>query len=1107
MARTTSSAEELFRFAATRAPDPLTPDRRELISPEDMGLPSLPVATDFDDRASTVITDLKKKAGVEVQFENLIRLARMQAVVDLAPIFQAITRIPQNERIIAVNDLWKFLLEGLWLRASTSLLEQLRCQLATMSLLDHVDTSKVGCLTGKDLEEWLYQPLRLPAKFVKELAKARADTASAAESKRDESRKSEAAQFNKAKAELDKLIKLEQELASAAGLASSASAKPFTANVTGEANSPLAIRLNLSNAFGGFDWPGALIPNPGGVFGPGGLLGPGGPLDPVLPVLFPKGAAGTPEAPAVPSVAVTLPAEDPNESFRTNNPALIKNLATAGIAVDRLSAAQMLDALEREIALAASQLRPVVPMGELDMAISNADPRMAPVLRRLQDLTLDSQPAVPSPIATLPGIRPLGVADLRVVKQVLIKYEKGELAHVENVMAGETRERTHRRLQKTDETIFSSIEKETENSRDTQSTDRYEVSREARNTSHEETKMSAGVKVTATYGVVSVEATADFSTQRTADQSLTEAQKQSHEVVNRAVEKVRERVLEERTRKVLLEIEETAKHTQTAPGKDHIVGQYRWIDKVYRAQIFNYGARAMYEVMVPQPAAMFKYLLANRQNFGGLLGKQPQELKLKPADITPFSWITKAEEYGVSLPPPPINNIVEFATAVFPSKDNDKGVASGTFNSAAALEKGYQTRYAGCSMSWYGVDGKSGILASIGTALFKSGSGDIPVQHFQAESSAVSFNALGYGLIYQYSVNFELVWERTSHALQKWQLECYNIILEDYEKQVLQYQERVASARVGMGQLDTQMTDVQMRAIERNELKRGVLEIARSGKVGPPPAMVIVNGIPQINTVALKKSSEEVRFFENAFEWDQITYAFHPYFWSDEAKTWDASLFQQKGDPVFSSFLSAGYASVVLPVRKEFIDAVAVYFQTGLISSMPAVPADELLRRMNAEVLLRSASSDQGMPEGEAWTYQVPTTLVILDESTKPVLPDFSASIGKPVRPYVPSDKLCGGKPYNIAEWPDADTVVQEMRRLGYQMPFGEAQLQLVSPIGNALVKAFQEYCNVAGIAKSVNGTDLKVDGAMGPCSLRALSASRMQRNAGEWSGPTSGVR
>ena len=52
------------------------------------------------------------------------------------------------------------------------------------------------------------------------------------------------------------------------------------------------------------------------------------------------------------------------------------------------------------------------------------------------------------------SIKPLGIGDLKVVKQKLRKYVAGEVAHIENVLRGEYKERKHRVLDRTED-IFT----------------------------------------------------------------------------------------------------------------------------------------------------------------------------------------------------------------------------------------------------------------------------------------------------------------------------------------------------------------------------------------------------------------------------------------------------------------------------------------------------------------------------------------------------------------------------------------------------------------------------------------------------------------------------
>jgi hypothetical protein len=94
-------------------------------------------------------------------------------------------------------------------------------------------------------------------------------------------------------------------------------------------------------------------------------------------------------------------------------------------------------------------------------------------------------------------LKPIGIGDLKVVKQWLIAYLPGEISHIENVLKGEITDRTHRRLEKTDESFsFSSSSKEW-SQKDMQATERMELKREVENVV--KTDLSLGANANLTY--------------------------------------------------------------------------------------------------------------------------------------------------------------------------------------------------------------------------------------------------------------------------------------------------------------------------------------------------------------------------------------------------------------------------------------------------------------------------------------------------------------------------------------------------------------------------------------------------------------------------------
>lgn len=160
----------------------------------------------------------------------------------------------------------------------------------------------------------------------------------------------------------------------------------------------------------------------------------------------------------------------------------------------------------------------------------------------------------------IPMVKPIGVADLLVVLQKLEKFQEGEIAHIENVMAFETRERQHRRLNREETTFLEEIERTEETSRDLQTTERFELQQESQKTIQSETSFEAGTEVTASFGPITATAFVNFSTGQSETESNRTASNYAREVTEKSVSKIKERVRQRRTAKIFTEVEETNLH-------------------------------------------------------------------------------------------------------------------------------------------------------------------------------------------------------------------------------------------------------------------------------------------------------------------------------------------------------------------------------------------------------------------------------------------------------------------------------------------------------------------------------------------------------------------
>ena len=125
-----------------------------------------------------------------------------------------------------------------------------------------------------------------------------------------------------------------------------------------------------------------------------------------------------------------------------------------------------------------------------------------------------------------------------------------------------------------------------------------------------------------------------------------------------------------------------------------------------------------------------------------------------------------------------------------------------------------------------------------------------------------------------------------------------------------------------------------------------------------------------------------IRFFEQAFEWDQLQYVFYPYYWArQENENWTAMFRRNEVDTQFLEFLQAGSARVVVPVRPGFERAITDYLVTGEIWDGNGEPPDTtspLYVPILTEIKERTEAPQGEISVGDPWETHVPTPLVIL---------------------------------------------------------------------------------------------------------------------------------
>ncbi|MFY8188122.1 MAG: hypothetical protein ACOVLC_09195, partial [Flavobacterium sp.] len=208
------------------------------------------------------------------------------------------------------------------------------------------------------------------------------------------------------------------------------------------------------------------------------------------------------------------------------------------------------------------------------------------------------------------GLKQIGIADYNKVEQSIQGYIEGEVSHIENIMAREFKEKNTRRTRKSDVSESRSYETEKEQLTDTTTTDRFEMQDEVAKVIANSKDFNAGIGVNANYKIgtdssLGIQSNVGFATHNSTEESNIKAQTVAKEITERALERVVNKVREERIEKIIEEFEENNSHGfDNRKGDKHVVGVYRWVDKVYKNQIVNYGKRIMFEFSIPEPARL-----------------------------------------------------------------------------------------------------------------------------------------------------------------------------------------------------------------------------------------------------------------------------------------------------------------------------------------------------------------------------------------------------------------------------------------------------------------------------------------------------------------------
>jgi hypothetical protein len=577
------------------------------------------------------------------------------------------------------------------------------------------------------------------------------------------------------------------------------------------------------------------------------------------------------------------------------------------------------------------------------------------------------------PVSHCICIRPY-IGDLFLIREELARYEAGDIADIENILAGEAKLRTHRSLQRSEQSLETENQTTTADERDHQATEKFSLQSEVKNTIDEKLNFDAGVTATLKYGgSITLTPHANVSGGYSKNESENLARSYAKDVVDRAVTKVEEKTRTLQVTKTTREIEERNRHSidNTQQGAAHRAGLYYWVNKITHAQVMNYGRHMMFDLIVPEPGAIFKLLYSKKKAKDNEL-VAPQKPDITPTSIQRNTYGTLLAQYGIAsteeLEPPDPTICVQLAFSQNmgnPDDNKTMGFSSNEFKSPD-LAKGYNATALDydirCSIAHpksTDTDDQVAVSVNVGDMClftnsmneylssgglsnhdwFSSGHRPMKGEEGNITVAVAGFSSLALALSGTISISAQLTQER----FEKWQVSIFNTIMADYNRRLEDYN-AANGTQADLFQIKGRNPFLN-REIERNELKRHVIPILMCNYfngLGSMMEHVAPCGYPEMDLAKLERDAPVIQFFEQVFEWEYITYLFYHSMWARKCK-WPELIDEDSGDPLFDKFLMSGAARVQVPVRQGMEDVFTWFLATGQIwgaTGKPPLPGE-----------------------------------------------------------------------------------------------------------------------------------------------------------------------
>ena len=235
-------------------------------------------------------------------------------------------------------------------------------------------------------------------------------------------------------------------------------------------------------------------------------------------------------------------------------------------------------------------------------------------------------------------------------------------------------------------------------------------------------------------------------------------------------------------------------------------------------------------------------------------------------------------------------------------------------------------------------------------------------------------------------ISLQLWCRRTREHYRDWQLATFVKLMRAQADARQEFERAMEAARGRERSFGT--NPAANRALEHQELKRScIATLVRKHFDGFGALIADDDGFPYpgrqseqpVGRIPVARQRATALGMEEMIDWENMTYTLYPYYWADRS-AWPGLFAATSEDPLHQSFLRAGAARVVVPLR---VGPHEVAILLNLLSLVKGAPVDpDALTDMEwaylDELRRRPSPNDSPAVEDE-WEVRLPTSLVYLD--------------------------------------------------------------------------------------------------------------------------------